>query len=144
VEKHRHHLATARPLGAIQDVIKFEFNGRPFDPQDFKEQLLKATMEAAAAQIQQRLGAIRHPQTGEFPTVVVTATEAHDLQFRIEGSPELLAMVRERLGQDTEGEPQMVGLKAETVPRAFLCYPSEDGELASKIAHRRFALWNSD
>jgi hypothetical protein len=115
-------------------VIQFEFNGRPFDPKNFEGQLLRAAMEAVAAQVRERLGAIRHPETGEFSTVVVMGTNANDLQFRIEGSPELLAMVRERLGQSAEGDPPMVGVEAETAPRAFLCYAFEDRELASKTA----------
>ncbi len=73
--------------GAIGNVIRLEFDGRPFEPSDFKEQLVKATMEVAAAQIQERLSAIRHPETGEFPTVVVMAADGEDIRVRVEGSP---------------------------------------------------------
>ncbi len=117
-------------------MIRFEFNGRPFSPKNFEEALLKAAMEVLATQVRERIGSIRHPETGEFPTVVITGTGLDDLHFRVEGSPELLAIVRERLGQSEQGDPRVIEQEeVGTAPRAFLSYAWEDQELGSKIAH---------
>ena len=79
-------------------MIKFEFNGKPFDPRTFEEQILRAAMNQMAEEMHRRVSAIRHPVTGEFPTVVVNGTSLEDMSMRIEWSPELLALVNERLG----------------------------------------------
>lgn len=117
-------------------MIRLEFNGKPFDPQNFTESLLKAAMESVASEMHDKVSAIRHPVTGEFPTVVVFGTSLDDINMRIEGSPELLALVNERLGVVTdavsEGEPELV---AHPTPKVFLSYASEDKNTASLIAH---------
>lgn len=118
-------------------MIRLEFNGKPFDPQNFTESLLKAAMESVASEMHDKVSAIRHPVTGEFPTVVVFGTSLDDINMRIEGSPDLLALVNERLGVVTdavsEGEPELV---AHPTPKVFLSYASEDKDTASLIAHR--------
>ena len=97
---------------------------------------MKAAMEAAAERVKERIGAIRHPETGEFPTVVVMGDSIDNLNCKVEGSPELLALIKERL--DDNDEITLV----ETIPtnagppRAFLSYGSEDHELAEKIANK--------
>jgi TIR domain len=117
-------------------VIKFEFNGNPFNPQNFTETLLKAAMENIAAQMHDKVSAIRHPVTGEFPTIVVSGTSLENISLRIEGSPELLSLVNERLGttqnSDSEIDPERVEM---TTPRVFLSYAWEDKDVASRIAH---------
>lgn len=117
-------------------MIRLEFNGKPFDPQNFTESLLKAAMESVASEMHDKVSAIRHPVTGEFPTVVVFGTSLDDINMRIEGSPELLALVNERLGVVTdavsEGESELV---AHPTPKVFLSYASEDKDTASLIAH---------
>ena len=97
---------------------------------------MKAAMEAAAERVKERIGAIRHPETGEFPTVVVMGDSIDNLNCKVEGSPELLALIKERL--DDNDEITLV----ETIPtnagspRVFLSYGSEDHELAEKIANK--------
>jgi len=117
-------------------VIKFEFNGKPFDPQNFTETLLKAAMEIFATQLHDKVSAIRHPMTGEFPTVVVSGTSLENMSLRIEGSQELLDLVNERLGTthktDSENFPEQMDTPA---PKVFLSYAWEDRDLASLIAH---------
>lgn len=62
--------------------------------------LEKALLNEAIAQIKKdfhdKIGTIRHPITGEFPTVIVRGDRLDDLSAQIEGSPELLALVEER------------------------------------------------
>lgn len=119
-------------------MIRLEMNGKPFNPKDFTEQILKAAMEQAAAEMHEKVSSIRHPDTGEFPTVVVSGTGLDDMSMRIEGSPELLALVHERLGLETNSESACEVVTASTpppVPKVFLSYAWEDRELAAQIAH---------
>jgi hypothetical protein len=117
--------------------VKLLFNGRPFDPKDFVEQITKSLMQQAGAHLQEKLSSIRHPETGEFPTVLVTATGLNDIKAQVEGSPELLAIVHERLGatagiaENEDGRSDM----GPVPPRVFLSYAFEDSELAGRIAH---------
>lgn len=118
-------------------MIKLEFNGKPFDPRTFEEAILKQAMEAAAAQLSERIGAIRDPETGEFPTVVVSGTSFDDLKLRIEGSPELLALVNSRLELTSDECPENEAVPSgKQPPKVFLSYAWEDRELASIIAHQ--------
>jgi hypothetical protein len=115
-------------------VIKLEFNGRAFDPKDFTQTLLKAAMEQVAAQLHDQISAIRDPNTGEFPTVVVSATSIEDMSFRVEGSPELLALVHERLELTSDSDSESTTEPAPP-PKVFLSYAWEDREIASRVAH---------
>lgn len=119
-------------------MIKLEFNGKPFNPRSFQEQLMKQVMEAAAAQIHEQIASIRLPETGEFPTVVVSATSLEDMKVRVEGSPELLELVSQRLGVTSEEEQTDMNI-ANVTPRVFLSYTWDDSELAGKIAHALMA-----
>jgi hypothetical protein len=90
-------------------------------------------MEQAGAHLQERISSIRHPDTGEFPTVFVTATGLDDIKAHVEGSPELIAIVQERLGST---ESDAVGPSMESkVPQVFLSYAFEDSDMAGRIAN---------
>lgn len=115
-------------------MIKFEFNGKPFNPKTFEEQILRAAMEQVANEMHERVSAIRHPDTGEFPTVVVSGTSLEDMSMRIEGSPELLRIVNERLGVTTVGERDDAMSGTATTPKVFLSWGWEDRALAEPIA----------
>ena len=52
------------------------------------------------------MGAIRDPDTGEFPTVVVRGRSLDDLKIHVEGSPEVIALVQQRLEIGPENEEQ--------------------------------------
>lgn len=116
-------------------MIKFEFNGRPFSPKSFEDSLMQAAMEAVVGHVREKIGAIRLPETGEFPTVVVSATSLSDIQYRVEGSPELLALVRERLALTSADEAEECEALEMPAPKVFLSYAWEDRELAAQIAH---------
>lgn len=107
-------------------MIKFEFNGKPFNPKSFEEQFLLAAMEAVGAEMHERVSAIRHPVTGEFPTVVVRGTSLNDMSMHIEGSPELLQIVNERLGVTTVTDGDDVTAGPATPPKVFLSWGWED------------------
>lgn len=115
-------------------MIKLEFNGKPFDPQTFEEQLLRAAMNLFAEEMHRRVSTIRHPHTGEFPTVIVRATSLEDMSLHIEGSPELLALVNERLGTTSIRSGDLM-THTSNPPKVFLCWGSEDKALAESIAN---------
>ena len=97
---------------------------------------MKAVMEAAAERVKERIGAIRHPETGEFPTVVVMGDSIDNLNCKVEGSPELLALIKERLDDNDEITLVETIPTSAGSPRVFLSYGSEDHELAEKIANK--------
>ena len=116
-----------------------KFNGRPFRPGDFEKAIEKTMLEGARKAIRGRLEAIRHPQTGEFPTVVIRGDSLSNLHAQVEGSPQLLALVRERLSPE---DLARMNLKELTSPRSikvFLSYGGEDRDLAKLIAHKLVA-----
>jgi hypothetical protein len=119
-------------------MIKLEFNGLPFNPKTFQDQVMKQVMEIAAEQIHQKISSIRHPETGEFPTVVVSANSLDDMKVRVEGSPELLVLVNQRLGI-LENEAQAEMQDTNPTPKVFLSYTWDDADLAGKIAHTLMA-----
>jgi hypothetical protein len=101
---------------------------------DFGKKLHAAAAKSIAAQLRAKLGAIRHPQTGEFPTVVITGDRIDNLSIRVEGSPELLAIVRSRLSSEEIDSMAFVPNTNAAEPHAFLSYGWEDRNLAKEIA----------
>jgi len=91
-------------------------------------------MEAVAEHVKEQIGTIRHPETGEFPTIVIMGDSLENLSCKVEGSPELLALVKERLGDDDEITMVERAPTKSGPPKAFLSYGWEDHELAEKIA----------
>lgn len=116
-------------------MIKFEFNGKPFNPKTFEEQILRAAMEQVASEMHERVSSIRHPGTGEFPTVVVNGTSLEDMSMRIDGSPELLQIVNERLGVAVVDESDDAAPSLGAQPKVFLSWGWEDRSLAEPIAN---------
>ncbi|SPH17916.1 hypothetical protein DEA8626_01444 [Defluviimonas aquaemixtae] len=116
-------------------MIHFELNGKRIRPGNIGDAIMQAVLESLEAQIREKVGAVRDPQTGEFPTVVVRGDDLDNLQFHVEGSPEVIALVRERLGLESEDE-EMQDRQTDGPPRAFLSYASDDSELAERIAHK--------
>lgn len=112
-------------------MIRFEINGHPVDPTNIGDALMQAALEDIKRQIQDEVGAICDPNTGEFPTIVVRGDSLDNLRISVEGSPEVIERVKKRLGLDGENEETMATSEA---PRVFLCYTSSDVELAESIA----------
>lgn len=75
-------------------MIKFSIGGRPVDPKNMKDALMAAVLESMRAQITKKIGAIRDPETGEFPTVIVRGDSIDKLTLHVEGSPKLVALGR--------------------------------------------------
>lgn len=58
-------------------------------------------MLAAAEQVREKLGSIRPPMTGEFPTIAVTRTSLSNLRIQLKGSSELVALAQQRLAGES-------------------------------------------
>lgn len=112
-------------------MIEIKVNGKPFSAKTLEDQIILAMTH----QLRENLGSIRHPETGEFPTIAVTGDSLDNLQMQVEGSPELLALVQERLKDDDDQEaPGPDGPDAGRPPKVFLSYAFDDSALASRIA----------
>ena len=114
-------------------MIRFEIGGRKVDPDKLEDALMAAVLEQVRAEIRDKVGAIRDPETGEFPTVVVRGRSLDDLRMSVEGSPEVIAQVKGRLGIDDEEEEGAVA-DDDLPPSVFLSYASDDAALAKRIA----------
>lgn len=115
-------------------MIRIKFNGKPFDSKKFQEHLKKQVANIAADHAHENLNSIRHPETGEFPTVMVSVNSVNDMKVRVEGSPELIEIVNQRLGvYQAEDGVEMESKKL--APKVFLSYTWDDGDLAKDIAH---------
>lgn len=49
-------------------MIQVTVNGKPFSPESLEAAMVQAVVE----QLRSKLGSIRRPDTGEFPTIAVT------------------------------------------------------------------------
>lgn len=131
-------------------MIRLEFNGKPFDPQSFTDTIMQSLMQQVAENFRERISAIRDPDTGEFPTIVVHANALDDIQCTVEGSPKLLALVNERLSLKSESTSDNSEQAVMTTPKVFLSYGGEDAEVATLIAKQLmakgidtwFAVWD--
>lgn len=116
-------------------MIKIQINGKPFSAETLEEQF----MLAAAEGIRQKLGTIRHPMTGEFPTIVVTGNSLATMKIQLEGSPELVELAKRRLAGEVEpieacAAEDSAASAVPELPKAFLSYAFEDQQLAERIA----------
>ncbi|MGH6899396.1 MAG: toll/interleukin-1 receptor domain-containing protein [Geminicoccaceae bacterium] len=126
--------------------VTFEINGRPVNPRNLKDVMEQAILEAIEKDVRSKLAGVRDPETGEFPVVTVRGRSLDNLSFEISGSPQLVALARERLGlgeSDTNDEDSAVSMQTDApaspaaeplAPCAFLCHASEDKPLARRIA----------
>lgn len=112
-------------------MLKFTINGRPIDPNNLGDAMTASMLEGIRAELADKISGIRDPKTGEFPTVVVRGDDLANLKIQVEGLPELLALVKDRLGGDVMDETTEVPA---ATPRVFLSYTSDDVVVAKRIA----------
>ena len=115
-------------------MLKLTIEGRPVQLQDLAAEMTRTVVRGVAEQVRQRVGAIRHPESGEFATVVVEGETLDDMSFCVEGSEELLEIVKGRLSPEEMEGMVFVATDRSEAPRAFLSYGREDRELARRIA----------
>lgn len=114
-------------------MIRFEIGGNKIRLDKVADALMRTVLEEFSAQIMQRIGAIRDPETGEFPTIVIRGDSFDDLHMHVEGSPEVIELVRMRMEGNDEKE-SIVNEEVDGEPRAFLSFTWDDRELAERIA----------
>src|ERR1700722_4224983 len=113
-------------------MITFSIDGKSLDPRNLKDAVMASVLEGVREQIRAKVGNIRDPNTGEFPTIVIRGKSLDNLQVHVEGSPELIALVNKRLGGGEDVEEASPA--AATHPRVFLSYTSDDIEIAGRLA----------
>lgn len=78
--------------------LKFEINGRPANPNNFRDPLEKAVMEAVSKQIRQKVSACRCPEHGKAPSILAKGRDLRSLSFEVKGCcDKLIADVRRKL-----------------------------------------------
>lgn len=114
--------------------MSLTYNGKPFKSGDFEKDMLRQMKEIVANEMQERIGSIRDPKTGEFPVVVVRGHQLDDLRVSIEGSTELIALIHDKLPLEEAGMIDFTEVERPSSPTAFLSYASEDRDLAEHVA----------
>lgn len=112
-------------------MIRFSMGGKTLDPSNLKDAVMASVLESVREQIREKVGNIRDPDTGEFPTIVIRGNSLEDLKIHVEGSPALVALVNERLGLASVAEPSAA---PESHPRVFISYTSDDIDIARRVA----------
>jgi hypothetical protein len=112
-------------------MIEFKVGGKSVDAEGLMAAIEAAALQSFKDQIRERVGAIRNPLTGEFPTVIVDGTTPDSLKILIEGSEATLAIVRQTLSSD---ELSQMTLRPRRPPKAFLSYARENRAIAQRIA----------
>lgn len=110
------------------------FNGQIFNADAFEQAIQEKLAEAFVADVREKFGSVRHPDTGEFPTIVARGKTLDTLKIAIEASQPLLALIRERMGSD---EAKVIDLMDNAQPKTlkvFLSYSFEDRAVAEVIA----------
>ena len=115
-------------------MFTLTMNGKPFDPDDFEKAIMEAAANRVKDHLHEQISSIRNPSTGEFPVVQVTGTTLDDISARVEGSPELLRLVRERLAPDDLDRVALIEMRSPGGPKAFLSFGWEDRDLAKAVA----------
>ena len=119
--------------------IDFEIQGHKVNSSDFADSIEAAVLEGVRTDLQAKLMAVRDPETGESPTVVVRGRDWDNLAIELSGSEKVLALAREALGIGDDQTAAGNGVsptntKDVITPCVFLCHASEDKPLAQKIA----------
>jgi hypothetical protein len=112
-------------------MIELTSNGKSVQAKDIEEALHAAALDSVKRQLHDRFSALRDPDTGEFPTVIVDGASLDELQIRVEGSTKLLALIGQTLSTSEESNVTFIPKPS---PRAFLSYAQENRTLAERIA----------
>lgn len=77
--------------------ISFEINGRRVDPHRMQDALEGAVLQSVKEKIASNIRNIRDPKTGLPPKIRVKGASIRSLSFEIEGSEEVIKLVKEKL-----------------------------------------------
>lgn len=115
-------------------MLKFTINGKSIGSGDIAKEMKRVVFDSVAKQFRERLGSIRHPETGEFAMVIISGDSVEDMAIRVEGSAALLDIVKSRMSSRELESMTFVATDPVGNPRVFLSYGFEDRELAKRIA----------
>ncbi|SFQ78252.1 toll/interleukin-1 receptor domain-containing protein [Donghicola eburneus] len=115
-------------------MISVTYNGKPFKTGDFEKDMKRKMRDIVATEMQERIGSIRDPNTGEFPVVVVRGHQLEDMRLAVEASQQLIAIIRDRLPLEEIAMIDFTEIEQVVSPKAFLSYASEDREIAQRVA----------
>ena len=93
----------------------------------------------AKEEIAERFRSMRHPETGEFPTVVVYGDDISDMSMKIEGSKELIEHITNKIQPDDLSGVDFVEIEKLVAPKVFLSFGWEDKSIAEQVAHKLMA-----
>lgn len=106
-------------------------------PGDLEKAFRKSVAATVSEELRNRIGAIRDPATGMFPTVIVRGESLDDMHLVVEGDPGVLERVREALSTE---EAAMVQINQPVdEPCVFLSWASEDRDIAEMLARHFIA-----
>lgn len=111
------------------------FNGKEFNSQDFEKSLMDDLLQLSKNEIGEQFRSIRHPKTGEFPTVIVYGNDLDNLSLKVEGSKELIQHIHEKTPEEEIKNVSFVERRKILSPKVFLSFGWEDNELAGNIAN---------
>lgn len=77
--------------------ISFEINGHRVDPHRMRDALEGVVLQSVKETVTSKIRNIRDPKTGLPPKIRVKGTSIRNLSFEIEGSDEVIRLVKERL-----------------------------------------------
>lgn len=136
--RRRRNINGLRNTSGGASLFSISINGRNVGLNGFgselEKELRKAAFTKVSAELHDRVGSIRHPETGEFPTVVVFGDCLEDMALRVEGSPKLIEIVKSRISEEDLQFLRFPLQEVQSVPKTFLSFGWEDKLLAQKIA----------
>lgn len=118
-------------------MIRFEIDGKAIDPDNISDAITAQILEGIKDNIQKRIGTLRHLVTGESPVVIVKGKSFANLSIEIEGSPELVDLVQQRMNEGNDMTTDTASTKnaAEKEKVVFLCHGSEDKMFVRRLAN---------
>lgn len=119
----------------MNHMLKITVGGKAVRPDKFADEMMKQLFKQFSDELRERFSSIRHPKTGEFPTVIILGDTLEDCSIRVEGSEALLSIVREKMSsEELEGIDFRMTDKPAVTPHVFLSYAGEDTKVAETIA----------
>lgn len=94
-------------------MIKFSMGGKALDPRNLKDAVMASVLEGVRNQIREKVGNIRDPDTGEFPTIVVRGDSLDDLKNPGRGLASPCCSDQRTAGLRIRGEPSIAQLEEE-------------------------------
>jgi len=117
----------------------FTFNGSKFNSKKFVDSIMGDVTSMAKEEIAERFRSIRHPETGEFPTVVIYGDDLSDMSMKVEGTQELIEHITNKIQPDDLTGVDFVEVEKLVTPKVFLSFGWEDKTIAEQVAHKLMA-----